>query len=207
MVVAQLSIHPGLPPEPPGPGKDGKERERERERETDRDRDKEREKEREKRPRIKVQASVADLPSSEWASLLGDLARSTKTDAVGENPVEWRVHDKTHIEFAIDYPFGEQDRTYVWEAFFFVPESFRIDERTYGKKDMYDDLLSYVRLAVPEVEFERLAEEAPGEQGLPLLGRLDELLRAATGSADGSTQSAEAVRATRVFACLVRASG
>lgn len=192
--MAQLSIQPGLPYEPPGPAKDGKD-----------GRDKEKEKDR--RPRIKVQASVADLPSSEWASLLGDLARPTRTDAAGENPVEWRVHDKTHIEFAIDYPFGDSARSYVWEAFFFVPESFRIDERTYGKKDMYEDLLSYVRLAVPEVEFERLAEESPGEDGLPLLGRLDELLRAAANSTDGSAPSTEAVRATRVFACLVRASG
>lgn len=187
--MAQLSVLPNPPAEPSG------------------SRDREREKEKDKRPRIQVQASVADLPSSEWASLLGDLARHTRAPAELDNPVEWRVHDKTHIEFAIDYPFADQDRAYVWEAFFFVPESFRIDDRTYGKKDMYEDLLSYVRLAVPEVPFENLADETAGPEGIPLLGRLDDLLHRADTAADGSKASTEAVRATRVFACLVRASG
>jgi hypothetical protein len=185
--VAQLSYPSSASIEPPGPSA----------------------KDKEKRPRIKVQAGLAEVPSSEWASLLGDLSRSTRAPDAGADPVEFRVHDKTHIEFAIDYPFGEQDRAYVWEAFFFVPESFRIDDRTYGKKDMYEDLLSYVRLAVPEVPFHRLAERevTPGQTNPPLLVRLERLLKAAVGQPDGSKASAEAVRATRVFACLVRASG
>ena len=44
-------------------------------------------KEKEKRPRIKVQAALADLPVTEWASLLGDLARPTRTSTAGGNPV------------------------------------------------------------------------------------------------------------------------
>lgn len=164
-------------------------------------------KEKEKRPRIKVQAALADLPVTEWASLLGDLARPTRTSTSEGNPVEWRVHDKTHIEFAIDYPFGESDKEYVWEAFFFVPESFRIDDRTYGKKDMYEDLLSYVRLAVPEIPFDQLAEREASPEGPPLLLRLERLIAAAAGAKDGTPPSTEAVRAARVFACLVRASG
>jgi len=188
--VPHLSLQPTPPYEPSGAreGKDGKEG-------------------KEKKPRIKVHASFDDLPASEWASLLGDLARPSRAGPIGDEPVEWRVHDKTHIEFAIDYPFAAEDRSYVWEAFFFVPESFRIDDRTYGKKDMYEDLLSYVRLAVPEVPFENLADESSASGAQPLLGRLDEMLRKAAGAADGSRESAEAVRATRVFACLVRASG
>jgi hypothetical protein len=162
----------------------------------------------EKRPRIKVQASVADLPPSEWASLLGDLARPSRVTA-GEDPVEWRVHDKTHIEFAIDYPFGKDPRSYQWEAYFFVPQSFRVDERTYGKKDIYEDLLSYVRLAVPQVHFESLAhrDDAADPSKRALLGRLLDLALAARNTKDGSEASKQAIRATRVFACLVRASG
>jgi len=163
---------------------------------------------------------MVDLPPTEWASLLGDLARPSRVTA-GEDPVEWRVHDKTHIEFAIDYPFGKEPRSYQWEAYFFVPQSFRVDEKTYGKKDIYEDLLSYVRLAVPEVHFESLAhriEVDPDDEvvsrsapatgpKLALLGRLRELVIAARGTANGSEAARQAIRATRVFACLVRASG
>jgi hypothetical protein len=80
-----------------------------------------------------AEADQAESSPSEWGSLLGDLAprplRST------DDPVEWRVHDRTHLEFAIDYAFDEKAaQSYRWEAYFFVPDSFRLQQTTYDKK-------------------------------------------------------------------------
>ena len=174
-----------------------------------------------KRPRIEVQAALVEAPPSEWGSLLGDLARPSQRSA--DTEVDWRVHDKTHLEFAIDYPFTHEESAYTWEAFFFVPESFRLDAATYDKKEMYEDLLSYVRLAVPEVPFEELANLGGGpesdvasEDPKPdtsaakaptILNELLDSLQESEGKRDGSPESRVAIRKARVFACLVRASG
>ena len=163
-----------------------------------------------KRPRIEVQASIDDAPPSEWGSLLGDLARPSGGARGVE--VDWRVHDKTHLEFAIDYPFDPDHPAYTWEAFFFVPDSFRLDATTYDKKDMYEDLLSYVRLAVPELPFEQLGrrevdEGEPHGREVRILSELERALKGAENSEDGSDASRIAIRRARVFACLVRASG
>ena len=77
-------------------------------------------------------------------------------------PVEWRVHDRTHLEFAIDYPINADRSEYTWEAYFFFPESFRLHEETYDKKAIYEDLWSYVRYAVPPIPFWELASQAEG---------------------------------------------
>lgn len=170
-----------------------------------------------KRPRVEVQASTDDTPSSEWGSLLGDLARPSRLPSDVE--VEWRVHDKTHLEFAIDYPFAAEPASYTWEAFFFVPESFRLDANTYDKKEMYEDLLSYVRLAVPEVTFDDLARitdpepppnasphELTARFGATMVDRLERRILATEGPG-GEGAVREATRIARVFACVARASG
>lgn len=81
-------------------------------------------------------------PPGEWASLLGDLSP-------GDRPPEWRVHDRTHLELAVDYPLsaaGEAD--HVWEAYFFVPTSLRLNSKSYSKEEIYRDFQSWVRFAV-----------------------------------------------------------
>lgn len=125
-----------------------------------------------------------DRPS-DWGSLVADLS-------TGERPA-WRIHDRTHLEFAVDYRVDSSapTTTHEWEAYFFVPESLRLDETTYAKPDIYADLRSYVRFAVPEVAFSRLAGE-PLEQ-----------LRAVMMGSDPSAK----MRELRLFACRVRASG
>ncbi len=125
-----------------------------------------------------------DLPS-DWGSLVADLS-------AGERPA-WRIHDRTHLEFAVDYPVdpGSPTTAWEWEAYFFVPESLRLDSTTYDKQDIYSDLQSYVRFAVPEVAFSNLAVE-PLEQ-----------LRAVMAGTDGAAK----MRELRLFACRVRASG
>ena len=121
----------------------------------------------------------------EWSSLLGDL-----TDA-GARRAKWRVHDRTHLELAVEYPLteGEPKPTYVWEAFFFIPRSLRVNAESYSKDDIHRDLQSYIRFAVPPLSLEELAE-IPAERLGPAL-------------ASGSDA---AVRELRLFACHVRAS-
>lgn len=155
-----------------------------------------------RRPQARLRA-LEDDAVADWASLFGDLARRPSEAPEDEAPIDWRVHDRTHLEFAIDYPLGEGPVTHTWEAFFFVPESFRLHEGTYDKKDIFEDLWSYVRYAVPTTPFYKLASVA---EGSPLL-RVRASLLASAGRASGSREAAEAMRQLRLFACLVRASG
>lgn len=162
-----------------------------------------------KGPAVRVHAEKGEAPPSEWGSLLGDLTRQ-RGGAGGVEAgldVAWQVHDKTHIEFAIDYPFEQGPSKYTWEAFFFVPDSFRLAQTTYDKKQIYDDLLSYVRLAVPELAFSELAATCDPDEAGSLAADLREEIRGAQGEHDGSAISKSVVRKLRVFACLVRASG
>ncbi len=140
---------------------------------------------------------------ADWASLFGDLGRSSSLRPTDDPPVEWRVHDRTHLEFAIDYPVTSARSEHIWEAFFFLPESFRLHEDSYDKKAIYDDLWSYVRYAVPQIPFFQLAER---RRGGPLT-RAREALAASAGAQDGSKESAAAMQRLRLYACLVRAAG
>ncbi|MBX3275511.1 MAG: hypothetical protein KF729_34950 [Sandaracinaceae bacterium] len=137
----------------------------------------------------------ASLPGtdrpSDWGSLVADLSR-------GRDAPELRVHDRTHLEIAVDYRLPEPTATartrkaaYVWEAYFFAPDSLRLSTRAYQKSDLYTDLQSYVRFEVPDVPFHELV-------GAPL-DRLREALEAGDERA--------AMRELRLFACEVRAAG
>jgi hypothetical protein len=123
---------------------------------------------------------------SDFGSLLADLSRDE------ENP-RLRVHDRTHLEISVDYDLlpGEAKQSFMWEAYFFVPESLRLDSRTYGKQDVYEDLQSYVRFAVPEVRYDSLSDEP--------LARIERAL--AVGTTD------EIIHEMRLFVCQVRAAG
>ncbi len=153
-------------------------------------------------PRLRALGEPA-LPVADWASLFGDLSRRAPGAQAEQAPVEWRVHDRTHLEFAIDYPIHADKREFTWEAYFFFPESFRLQEETYDKKAIYEDLWSYVRYAVPPIPFWELASRAEGSA----LGRAAAALKAASNTADGSPESAAAMQRLRLFACLVRSAG
>jgi len=124
--------------------------------------------------------------SSDWGSLVADLAPSAHA------PV-WRIHDRTHLEFAVDYELdaASKESRWEWEAYFFVPASLRIDDSSYGKADIYTDLRSYIRYTVPDLPFGELTN-AP----------LDTLSRAVALHDDERV-----IRELRLFACQVRASG
>lgn len=132
-----------------------------------------------------VTTPVPDRPS-DWGSLVADLSR-------GRQHPTFRVHDRTHVELAVDYRLrpGRKEESFVWESFYFAPESLRLHSRTYDKSDLYSDLQSYVRFEVPDVAYGRLTGE-------PL-----ERVRQAIVSGDDAT----ATREMRLFSCMVRAAG
>lgn len=121
---------------------------------------------------------------SEWSSLLNDLG--------SRRDPEWHVHDRTHLEFALDYPVdaSRDGAWFQWDAYFFVPRSLFLNESTYHKGSIYEDLRSHVRLGVPVLPLEDLT-------GAPLA----KVTSALTGSDDEKT-----IIELRLFACLVRAS-
>ncbi|MCA9603918.1 MAG: hypothetical protein KC417_17925, partial [Myxococcales bacterium] len=72
---------------------------------------------------------------SEWSSLAADLSRAPNTRP------EWRVHDRTHLEFAVDYALNPDaaQGEFEWEAYFFIPKSLRLNAETYSRQDMDSD--------------------------------------------------------------------
>lgn len=139
-------------------------------------------------------ASLSVAPATRQArDILGDDADVRADEAARgvESPV-WKVHDRTHIECGIDWALAEgATKTELeWEAYFFAPESLRLDRRTYGKQGLYTDLRSYVRLAVPDATFAELAGEP-----------LADLSKAVVEG-----DAARCVYEMRFFACQVRAA-
>jgi hypothetical protein len=121
------------------------------------------------------------------------VAEPAVSPAAPREAPRWRVHDRTHLELNLQYPLrvkkgGER---FEWEAYFFVPKSFRLDELTYDKDDIYADFTSYVRLAVAPARFDQLTAGP--------LARLERALAV--------PDAARATRELRLFACRVRRAG
>lgn len=139
------------------------------------------------RPLELNESAVSPDAPADWGSLVADLS----TSETPRDP-EWRIHDRTHLEFALDYSVrpNEDEVVYEWDAYFFVPESLRLHDFTYEKHDIYEDLQSYIRLAVPFVPLDQIAREP-----------VERLARAIT-----SNDEPLALRELRIFACIFRSS-
>lgn len=79
-----------------------------------------------------------------------------------DNLIEQQVdiHDKTQFEIKFDY---DQDLSlkkncYRVEAFFFFPQSLRIDKHHYSKKTFYQDLKTNIRIRTPQVALNKLVD-------------------------------------------------
>jgi hypothetical protein len=48
----------------------------------------------------------------------------------------------------------------IWESFYFLPESFRLDATTYSKRELFSDARSYVRFTTPWIELQLVPAEA-----------------------------------------------
>ena len=110
-------------------------------------------------------------------------------ETVSARDPNWERHDRTHLEIALRFQVPDDglvvDQT--WEAFYFLPESFRLDAKTYSKRDLFADFRSYVRFTIPRIELGSVPEEAR------------ELARRLT-----SRSSDEVVRELKLFASRVR---
>lgn len=100
----------------------------------------------------------------------------------------WEHHDRTHLQLEVDYPAGPH--AYCWEAYFFIPQSFRVGPASYDAQRLYEDFVSYVRRPAREHTLERVFAVS-----LPNLERV-----LAEGDLDVCGQEA------RRLACSVRAS-
>ena len=100
-------------------------------------------------------------PSPRTAALAAEGTSSTVETDPALSPT-WERHDRTHLEVALRYPVPDDGLAVdqVWEAFYFLPESFRLDATTYPKPELFADVRSYVRFTVPRTELERVPEEA-----------------------------------------------
>ena len=74
----------------------------------------------------------------------------------------WERHDRTHLEIALQYPVSVDGTPgdHGWEAYYFLPETFRLDASNYSKRKLFSDLRSYVRFSVPRLELDAVAGEA-----------------------------------------------
>jgi hypothetical protein len=103
----------------------------------------------------------------------------------------WERHDRTHLEVALRHEVPESGASAerVWEAFYFLPESFRLDATSYEKGELLSDIRSYFRFCSPRIALENVEEEARD-----LAGRLT------------SRTPEEVVRELKLFGCSVRSA-
>ena len=103
------------------------------------------------RPLVRGYAGDEPNAAPGWTSPLAEI-EPPPGDTLSAS---WKIQDKTHLEFTIDYPIALG--SYTWESYFFVPDSLRLRQMTYDKKQIYDDLLSYVRMQAPKMSLGLLA--------------------------------------------------
>ncbi len=120
--------------------------------------------------------SILDPPR--WRAPLPNLT---------EHSPGWRRHDRTHLEINLDHPTAGPGQT--WEAWIFLPQSFRLDADTYTKRQIGSDIQSYVRLSAPELDLNDLPREAEAVAGLI-----------------GEATPDDAIDELKLFACCARES-
>lgn len=89
----------------------------------------------------------------EWTARLPEMLDAPRWKAplpdLSELSPGWRRHDRTHLEINLEYPAVGDGRT--WEAWIFLPQSFRLSSDTYPTERIGADIQSHVRLSAPEV--------------------------------------------------------
>ncbi len=74
---------------------------------------------------------------------------------------EIKIHDKRQFELKLHYDFStnRSNGEYFLEIYFFVPNVLGINKHSFHKKNFYDSIKSYVRLATPEFTLPELLEK------------------------------------------------
>jgi hypothetical protein len=90
----------------------------------------------------------------------GETSSSVATPSAARST--WKRHDRTHLEITLRYPAltDESAASHIWEAFYFLPESFRLDATTYTKRELFADSRSYVRFTTPWIGLDHVPEAA-----------------------------------------------
>ncbi len=136
---------------------------------------------------IKLKQGVDGI--KDWTARLPSLLAAPPWRAPLPNLTEhspgWRRHDRTHLEINLEHPAAMTGQT--WEAWIFLPQSFRLNAETYSKQRIGSDIQSNVRLSAPALEL----DDVPGEV---------EALARTISEAD----PADAIDELKLFACRVR---
>ncbi len=98
----------------------------------------------------------------DWTARLPSLLDGPRWKAPLPNVTElssgWRRHDRTHLEINLEHPASSAGQT--WEAWIFLPQSFRLNADTYSKQRIGSDIQSHVRLSAPELDLDDVSREA-----------------------------------------------
>jgi hypothetical protein len=125
----------------------------------------------------------------DWTSRLPILLDNPTWRAPLPNITElspgWRRHDRTHLEINLEHPIDEGGRT--WEAWIFLPRSFRLNADTYPPERIGSDIQAHIRFSAPDLRL----RDVPGEV---------ENVMATIGRADPTA----AIDELKLFACRVR---
>ena len=97
----------------------------------------------------------------DWTARLPSLRDHPRWRAPLPNVTElspgWRRHDRTHLEINLEHPADDGGRT--WEAWIFMPQSFRLNPDTYTTRRIGSDFQSHIRLSAPELRLGDVASE------------------------------------------------
>jgi hypothetical protein len=125
----------------------------------------------------------------DWTARLPALLDSPRWRAPLPNLTElspgWRRHDRTHLEINLEYPAVGAGRT--WEAWIFLPQSFRLNADTYSRQRIGADVQSHIRLSAPRLELGDVSCEVDAVVGII-----------------SQAGSDDAIDELKLFACRVR---
>lgn len=96
---------------------------------------------------------IRDLGSQLPYRLDGPAWRAPLPDVTEISP-GWRRHDRTHLEINLDHP--ADGRQWIWEAWIFLPQSFRLHPDSYTERRICSDFHSQIRFSVPHLELDEM---------------------------------------------------
>ena len=125
----------------------------------------------------------------DWKERLPSLLDTPRWRAplpnITEHSPGWRRHDRTHLEINLEHPNASAGQT--WEAWIFLPQSFRLDGDTYSTRQIGSDIQSHVRLSAPELALDDVPRETD-----------------AVARTISEADPADAIDELKLFACRVR---
>lgn len=73
---------------------------------------------------------------------------------------DFGLRDKHSFEFKFDYSPANLNKgnLYNQEFYLFIPQALQVNERTYSKKEFYNDLTSWIRFKTPNISLDKLNE-------------------------------------------------